>query len=302
MNSRFAIADPISYDISNISFQKPEEKKLANDPKVTYHRIALKSKEGDKEKDLLVVLDKCYCYGIGTKYGYAMGISLEDRDGPTELQTATIKMLEAIADKAKDFLVANKGELNKPKLTKDKLDEIGVVKYRLLKTGEIDTSKPPTMTIKLPVISKDKDGNPLDEAKVVSDFMYESDESPANPMDFIEKPFYVRPVIRVEGIFVGQQIKLQVKLHECMVTPVDNGPRSILKELKAKNQLKPKDTISHMPAGDDEYVPEIEELESGDNRAQLLNDDAEEEEEVEKEVTPPPSPPKKPKERKGVKK
>ena len=309
MNStKFIIADPISYDVDNIVFHKSEEKKLPNDPTVKYFRIAIKSKDGDREKDLLVVLDQCYCFGISTKFGLAMGISLEDREGPTELQTATIKMFDAIAEKAKDFVVAHKGELNKPKITREKLDEIGVVKYRVLSNGDIDTSKPPTMNVKLPVLMNDKEGNKLDRPKIISEFAYESDESPADPYDFIDKPFYVRAVVRVEGIFVGAQIKLQVKLHECFVTPAETGPRSILKELKAANKLGTKqlDTMQDMAEEEEEVVvapvSHVSHVSHNGGDRKLLQSDNEEAEAEEETEELPPSPPKaKKSERRGKK-
>ena len=47
-------------------------------------------------------------------------------------------------------------------------------------------------------------------------------------MDLIGKYFFVRAAIKIESIFIGNKISLQVKLYECEVKIADQGPRRLL--------------------------------------------------------------------------
>lgn len=275
-------ADEISsFDVNNIVFEKTEEKKLSDS--VKYFRIPIKVKSGkDKLNDLYIVLDQCYCFGVSDKYGLAMGISLEDREGPTPHQSSAIQLFNQIADCCKEVIVERKIELKMPKITtsSDKLDTIGCVKYRLDAQGNIDTTKAPTMNLKFTLQKKDKEGNELAEPKLMCMFKNEETLEDLSVFDFLDKPFYVRSVIHIEGIFVGQQIKLQAKLRECFITPIESTSRSILMELKQNNAFSKKSTAALEPEEEEETLEEEPEVSQEEERPQVLEEDAEEETEM----------------------
>jgi hypothetical protein len=278
-------ADEISaFDVNDIVFDKTEEKKLSDS--VKYFRIPIKAKSSkDKLNDLYIVLDQCYCFGVSDKYGLAMGISLEDREGPTEHQSTAIQLFNQIADRCKEVVVERKLELKLPaKMTtsSDKLDNIGCVKYKLDSEGNIDTTKAPTMNLKFTLQKKDKEGNELAEPKLMCLFKHEETLEDLSIFDLLDKPFYVRSVIHIEGIFVGQQIKLQAKLRECLVQPIENTSRSILMELKQNNAFSKKSTAALEPEEEETNEDEVEvAVGSGEteeeSRPQILEEDNEEE-------------------------
>lgn len=277
-------ADEISaFDVNDIVFDKTEEKKLSDS--VKYFRVPIKARTSkDKLNDLYIVLDQCYCFGVSDKYGLAMGISLEDREGATAHQSSAIQLFNQIADRCKEVIVDRKLELKLPaKMTvsSDKLDNIGCVKYKLDDEGNIDTTKAPTMNLKFTLQKKDKEGNELVEPKLMCLFKHEETLEDLSIFDLLDKPFYVRSVIHIEGIFVGQQIKLQAKLRECLVQPIENTSRSILMELKQNNAFNKKATPA-LEAEEEETIEEDSEptsvnTEEEETRPQILDENAEDE-------------------------
>jgi hypothetical protein len=250
------ITIPTNYDLNNIIFQAPvsEEKKLPDGKPLVYWRVPIKTKLADgSEGDLLILFDESPCFGISTQYGYSMGVSLFNRDGPTTYQQATLDLLNGIAEKAKDFLLENKSTLKKGTLKRDHLDDIGVVKYPKIKDGPDaglpDYNKAPNVNIKIPSMTKDKDGNEFvndsgePTPKMLATFMSmdEEDETgvqlDVDPQQFVGKvPCQVRPLIKVEGIFVGQQIKIQIKLRECEIKASKKGLGSYLRQLRVEQK------------------------------------------------------------------
>lgn len=252
------ITIPTNYDINNIIFQAPvcEEKKLADGKPLVYWRVPIKTKlSNGTEGDLLILFDESPCFGISNQYGYSMGISMFNRDGPTTHQKATVDLFNDIAEKAKDFLLENKGVLKRAALKRDQMEDIGVVKYPKIKDGPEaglpDFTKSPNINVKIPSMSKDKEGNEfVNEAgepqpKMLATFMSmdEEDETgvqlDVDPYQFIGKvPCQVRPLVKVESIFIGQgQVyKIQLKLRECEIKATKAGISSFLRQLRVEQK------------------------------------------------------------------
>jgi hypothetical protein len=95
----------------------------------------------------------------------------------------------------------------------------------------------PTLYTKL-IFSKKND-------KFLSQFFDINDE-PLNALDLMGKYCYTNAAIKIESIFIGSRISLQVKLYEAVVEPTSSGMRRLLSRPKVQSKV-----LEHMQNGDE---------------------------------------------------
>jgi len=72
-------------------------------------------------------------------------------------------------------------------------------------------------------------------------------------MDLMGKYCYTQAAIKIESIFIGSRISLQVKLYEAVVEPTSTGMKRLLGRPKAHSKvLEHKSNMSAPPVGDDD--------------------------------------------------
>ena len=102
---------------------------------------------------------------------------------------------------------------------------------------------------------------------------------------------FVIPAIRIESIFIGNKISLQVKLYEAVVRTIDKGKKSLLRP-NAKRTVVQTSSIENALGGDDESDLEEESFEKTDDVKQEEQSDEGEQsdgslEDSEEEEKPP---------------
>ncbi len=286
--SKNILSDPINYDVESIIFSEPEEKKLPNDPSVKYFRVGIKTKNPDGTVgDLILGLDRSTSFGISTKYGVSMSIVLQDREGPSDRQNKTIDVFKAISEKCKDFLLSKKALIKKPKLERFHLDDISPVKYKIdEKTGEIDSTRSPTLSVKLLTKNKDDAGNSLTVPKISTGFYSEPDENgeseSVDPMDYENKRCFVTCAVKIDGIFIGQMTKLQCKLVECEIKSADAGPKRLLPSWRTAKPVQTKITTEEPLRDEEDFEADTDVIVKEEPVSKLAASDNEEEEVEEK--------------------
>ena len=76
---------------------------------------------------------------------------------------------------------------------------------------------------------------------------YDSEGTSIDALSLIGKYCFAKCAIKIESIFIGNKICLQVKLYECEVKPMDSGVKRLLKrptsqpEVLKSNNIKPMD-------------------------------------------------------------
>ena len=88
----------------------------------------------------------------------------------------------------------------------------------------------PTLYSKL-IFSKKTD-------KFVSKF-FDQQDNPLDPYDLIGKYCYTHAAVKIESIFIGSKISLQVKLYEAVVEPIQTGTKRLLSRPAANAMLSP---------------------------------------------------------------
>jgi hypothetical protein len=162
--------------------------------------------------------------------GYSMPLCLWNSDGPTQHQTDFINTIEDIVKFLKDYLLQDdvKEEINHYELEPSDLKKLSPIFWKREK-GKIVEGKGPTLypkllcnkELKIYTLFGDVNGNELD------------------PLDLIGKRFHTKACIKIESIFVGAHITLQIKVIEAEIKFIDQGrPRLLLQTPVVKEQLE----------------------------------------------------------------
>ena len=156
----------------------------------------------------------------------------------------------------KQYLIDNKGTFGKWELEMSDLKRFNPLYWKMEK-GKVVEDKGPTLYAKCLYDRKND--------KINTVFVNDETKEIINPQSIIGQRCYVSFALKVEGIFIGNKISLQVKLSEVLFR---------LKETGIKSLLCPEATLANEIAGEDSSDEEVEEEEDGED---------EEEEEVEEE-------------------
>ena len=121
----------------------------------------------------------------------------------------------------------------------------------------------------------------------ITSLFYDENGRDIEPMSLLNKQCYVKAAIKIEGIFIGSKVSLQVKLHEAEIKLKDSGVKRLLRASlpfiqKEEEEVVVSSELSSLSLKNDEKLDENEE----DDKGSLKGDD-DEEEKVE-EPTPPP--------------
>jgi Protein of unknown function (DUF2738) len=240
MESTQLITSAKKYNVKNMTFSKVQVGKVG-DTGLTYKRINIGTKNEDGTEGELVFLgDSLFSYGVsenvdkatGKISGYTMPILLHGKDGASEDEKAFTDKLDEIVENCKDYLLDNKKELKMKDLERSDLRKLNPVYLKKDKEGEVVEGASPTLYAKL-IVSK-KDG----KNKIITEFFDSVSGESYNPIDLIGKYCFVRPVIKIESLFLGSlKVSLQIKLYEAEVKLVNTGMKRLLSRPQPKAKV-----------------------------------------------------------------
>lgn len=293
-----------TYNVENMLFSEPVPGSIPNSvPKIEFKRINISTKNPDGTVgELILSTERLFSFGVSpdkdeqsqTIKGYKLPLCMWSRDGATPAEKKWTDTFTAIVERCKDHLIDEREEIDKFDLVRSDLRKLGNALYRKQerytdpKTGKT-SMRPvpgtgPTLYAKL-LFSKKK--NAISTAFFDSATGHEVD-----PADFVGKYLYAKCAVKIESIFVGQRISLQVKIYEAEVEEMQMGRKRLLNPHKTiSNRILTAPTSSTstqlMEAAENE--PADDEPAANDS----LDEDSEEEE-------PPPKPKKVTKKKKTV--
>ena len=237
---RMIFSDPISGSIPN---QKVP---------MSYKRINISSKNEDGTVgELVLSTPRLFSFGVSENLsldsgpsakkvnGYTFPLVLWNRDGASDEEKEWTDTFTQIVKKCINHLVDNREEidrfeLTKADLTKSKggLDPLYWKREKVMEKGRLHFRKVPGTgpTLYTKLIYSKKTG------KVLSQFFDKSDE-PVDAMELMGKYCYARAAVKIESIFIGNRISLQVKLYEAVVEPTSTGMKRLLGRNKSKGPL-----------------------------------------------------------------
>ena len=219
-------------------------------PKIEFKRINISTRNEDgTEGELIIPTERLYSFGVsentsqetGKITGYTFPLCLWNRDSPTPQEKNWTDTFNAIVETCIDHLVDNREEIDMFELTREDLTKTkgGLnplywkkEKFKDEKTGKTVLrripNRGPTLYAKL-IYSKKHD-------KFLTQFFDQSD-NPIEARDLMGKHCYTNGAVKIESIFIGARISLQVKLYEAVVEPNKMGMKRLLARPKASSKV-----------------------------------------------------------------
>lgn len=287
------LTDAQTYNVSNMRFRKVIEGSVPSmngAPEVKFKRVPIGTRNPDGSfGDLILQTERLYSFGLspninrdnGKTDGYTLTLCLHNRNSPSEEEKRWVDVFNKIVDHTKDHLIQNKDEYGKYDLERSDLRNLNPIWYKKEK-GKVVEGSSPILYAKL--MQNKKNGT-------ISTIMTNDKDEDLDPMTLINKPCYVVAAIKIEGIFIGAKVALQVKVQEATIYLIDNAPKRLLR--RSLNQA-PQLEISANVEDEKEEPVHASASSSNDNDNDdgsiKGSDDEESDKEEEKPVTPPPAP------------
>ena len=244
------ITSTSGFNVSNIIFSEPVSGSIPDSkPKIEFKRINISVKNNDGTTgELILPTSRLFSFGVsenvsqetGKVNGYTFPLCLWNKDNPTDEEKEWTTTFDNIVDKCIDHLVdvredidmfdlsradlmKSKGGFNPLYWKKEKYtDSQGKAKLRVV------PGSGPTLYTKL-IFSKKSD-------KFLSQF-FDLDDEPLNALDLMGKYCYTTAAIKIESIFIGSKISLQVKLYEAVIEPISSGMKRLLSRPKSNSKV-----------------------------------------------------------------
>jgi len=269
------------YNTDDLIFSDPVSGSIPDsNPKIEFKRINISTKyKNGSVGDLIFETDRLYSFGVsenkspetGKVNSWSIPLCMWDRDGPTDSQKAFTDVFEQIAEKCKDYVVDTKEDLELFDLERSDLRKIASCMY--WKTERVKDEKTKKMVSK-------RTGGPTLYAKLIYSRkndrfvtnMFDTTGESIEPSSLIGKHCHARAAVKIESIFVGRVVCLQVKVMEAEVEERQMGNSRML---SLSNPIQ-----SNRLLNGEKTLPTEAEDNTSDNEGSIKGSDSEEEEEV----------------------
>ena len=228
MSEHTQLTAATGYDVSRMRFSQPVVGTIPNSvPPIVYKRINISTQNSDGTiGELVIPTEQIFSFGVGENTnpdsgkvnGYVMPLCLWNRDEPTKAEKEWTTTFDNIVEKIKAHLLENKEEIEQYNLEMADLKKLNPLYYKREK-GKIVEGTGPTLYAKL-IVSK--------KHNKIATMFFDADGNTIDAMNLIGKYSYVKGAIKIESIFIGNKISLQIKLYEAEVKLMDTGMKRLL--------------------------------------------------------------------------
>jgi hypothetical protein len=243
------------YNTNNMVFEKPRDGTIPNST-FTFKRVPIGTKNPDGTTGELVILTpRVYSFGLsvntnmqtGKPDGYTFPLCLQSRDGLTPDEKAFIDTFNNVVERCKQYILDNKDELGKYDIEMGDLKKLNSLYYKRDK-GKVVEGTGPVLYPKVLQQKKKSNGkggknsvnvSPEEEAaggKITTIFCDENGVD-IDPLSLLEKHCFATAAVKIESIFVGAKISLQVKVHEAEVSVIGGTSKRLLKRPQGSSQV-----------------------------------------------------------------
>jgi hypothetical protein len=220
------------YNINRIVYQQPLTATIPNSkPPLSYKRVNIGTKNPNNTTgDLIISTESVFSFGVSENInpetkainGYVMALCLWNKDGATAAEKQWTDKFDEIVEHTKEYILKNQEDLTKQQIDAHDLKKFNPLYWKKDRNGIIPGTGP-TLYCKL-IVSK-KDGN----EKILSNFFDADSGDDLDPLQLLGKYCHVRAAVKIESIFVGNKISLQIKLWEAEVRLIEKGMRRLLR-------------------------------------------------------------------------
>jgi hypothetical protein len=223
------------YDVKRMVFSDIQAGSVPNTP-IVYKRIPISTLNKDGTTgDLILLTEELFSFGVSENInpetkkvnGHVLPLCLWNRDGPSASEKAWTDTFDRIVEHCKNYLIDNRDEIEQYDLSMNDLKKFNPLYWKREK-GKIVEGTGPTLYAKL-IASKKHN-------KILSMFFNQDDES-VDPLTLLGKYCYAKCAIKIESIFVGNKISLQVKLYETKVRLMDGGMKPLMSRPKNSGRM-----------------------------------------------------------------
>jgi len=231
------ISSPQNYNVNDMVFSEPQTVNIP-DSDMSFKRINIQTKYKDGTLgDLVFSTSRLFSFGVseetsretGKVSGYKMPLCCWNIDGPSKEELKFTNILEAISEHCKDHVLENKDEIEKYDLQRSDLRKICSALYWKMEKGKRVDGHGPTLYGKLVHYRKDD--------KFGTTFFHPISGIEINPIDMIGKRCDVRAAVKIDNIYVGRDVRIQIKLMEAAVEERQVGGQRLLARPSAAKML-----------------------------------------------------------------
>lgn len=220
------LSDYQNFDYDSIIYYKPETINLSESNNI-FRKIKIAVRNRDQSfGDLVFSAPKgLFSFGIqelkdheGNTNGYIMPISLWKKKEPTPDEIQFIKVLQNIISISQEQV---------EKYVEEGVDTKRFSPLSFKKNDNVvDETKSPILYTKLIFNKK--------ENKIGTLFIDENSNAELDPLQILTKKCYVTGAIKIESIFLGDKVTLQIKLYEAIVRVMKQGKRLLYNDKRGK--------------------------------------------------------------------
>jgi hypothetical protein len=264
-NQETQLTQPTGYDVSNLILSDVVDGEIPDSrPKIEFKRINISTKNADGTVgELIIPTSRLFSFGVsenvsmetGKVTGYTFPLCLWDRDGPTPAERAWTDTFDRIVDAIVDHLVEVREDIDMFDLTKaDLVKSKGGLNPLYWKKEKVRDPKTGKMVMR-PVPGT----GPTLYAKLMhsrktdkfSTLFFGVNDEPIDPLDLMGKHCHAEGAVKIESIFIGAKISLQVKLYEAVVEPRQSARTRLLRPVSRSQVIAAKkSSASSMLAAD----------------------------------------------------
>lgn len=222
--SNMRLSEVENFNTEKIIFSEAKETAIPGSYRIN---IGVQHKD-NSTGPLIFTTDSVYSFGIqenksldkpNNLTGYSIPLCLWNRDGPTEYQEKFINTINNVSEYIKKYLLKNevKKSVKKYDLMESDLRKFNPLWYKK-EDGQIVEGRGPMLYPKLM----------CDKTLKIYTFFANQRGHEINPMTLISQRFICRVCIKVESIFIGSKISLQLKVLEVEVFQQGNQRQRLI--------------------------------------------------------------------------
>lgn len=258
MTTTLQLTDYKTFNAEEIIFSKPE---IGNIPgqKINFKRIRIGARYPDGNIGDLIISTPPHLMSFGLQEtrdlatnqinGYSVPLCLWNRNGPSEEETQFTDAFNRICDHIKKYLLDHKEDIEKYDLDSADLKKFNPLFWKMEK-GKIVENKGPMLYSK---VIWNKRNN-----RITTIFVDEDTNQEIDPMDILNKQCYITAAIKIESVFIGNKISLQVKLFEVVFKLKETSIRGLLRPDAIKRETKVTDQQASTQVASYEYEDDDE--------------------------------------------
>lgn len=245
------------YNTENMVFSKV----ITSTVPVVAKRINILTKNPDGTiGDLVLATENVFSYGVSANTdpttkkitGYNLPLCLWSRDGPSEKERIWTDTFNRIVEKCKEHIVECRSQIGQYDLEMSDLKRFNPLYWKKDANGVLPNTGP-SLYCKL-IVSK-KNGM----EQILSPFFDADTGEEIDPMLLQGKYCFANVAAKIESIYIGNKISLQVKVYEAEVSLCDKGMKSLLPRKREEQ------TQEHEEEHEPEQEQEEREEEAGEN-------------------------------------